>query len=138
MKPVSVQCSGFMNKGIEIVDTRHWMWIVNHDCSEDKLKLLKEEIEKEFHGTIGKYLFFSENRDELIELAEKLLTTYNLARAKTAAELKSGYTEYVLCVYDSGPNLVQEMKQYATDTIKYRYWKSDEATMKGIEQKDLK
>lgn len=137
MKPVSVQCSGFMSEGIEIVDTRHWKWIVNHDCSEDKLNLLKEEIQKEFHGTIGKYLFFSENRDELIELAKKLLTTYNLARAKTTAELKVGYIECVLCIYDDGPNLVQEMKQYATDTIKYRFWKSDEATMKGIEQKDL-
>ncbi len=124
--------------GIEIINTSHWKWIVNHDCSEDKLILLKEEIQKEFHGTIGKYLFFSENRDELVELAKKLLITYNLARAKTTAELKAGYTEYVLCVYDSGPNLVQEMKQYSTETIKYRYWKSDEATIKGIEQKDLK
>ncbi len=137
MKPVSVQYSGFMNNGIEIVYTRHWKWIVNHDCSKDKLSLMKEEIEKEFHGTIGKYLFFSENRDELVELAEKLLTTYNLARAKTAIELNPGYTEYVLCVYDDRPNLVQEMKQYVTETIKYRYWKSDEATMKGVKQGNL-
>ncbi len=123
--------------GIEIIDTYHWKWIVNHDCPEEKLNLLKEEIEKKFHGTIGKYLFFSENRDELIELANKLLTTHNLARAKTPAGLGDGYVEYVLCVYDDGPKLVQEMKQYATKTIKYRYWKSDEATIKGVEQDEL-
>jgi hypothetical protein len=123
--------------GIEIVDTYHWKWILNHDCPEEKLSILKEEVKKEFHGSIGKYLFFSENREELIELAETLMEKYDLHHAKTPSRLGAGYTKYVLCVYDVGPNLVQEMKQYATDTIDYRYWKSDEATIKGVEQNEL-
>lgn len=123
--------------GIEIVDTTYWKWVVNHDCPEEKLKLLKEEAQKEFHGCIGKYLFFSKDRKELIELAEMLLPKYELHHAKVPSSLREGHSEYVLCVYDVGPNLIEEMKQYKTETIKYRYWKSDEATMKGIEQHEL-
>jgi hypothetical protein len=119
--------------GIQIIDTVYWKWIVNHDYPEDKRTLFKEEIEKEYHGTIGKYLFFSKNREELIELAEKLLKEHDLYHAKTPSSLQEGYEEYVLCVYDIAPNLTEEMKQYKTETIKYRYWKSDEATMRGVE-----
>lgn len=36
-----------------------------------------------------------------------------------------------------GPNLTDEMKQYKSDTIKYRFWKSNEATIKGVEQDEL-
>ncbi len=118
--------------GLEIVDSTYWKWIVNHDYPEDKLTLFKEEVNKDHHGTIGKYLFFSKDRNELIELAKKLLKEYDLYHAKTPASLREGYTEYVLCVYDIAPNLTEEMKQYKTETIKYRYWKSDEDTMKGV------
>lgn len=125
------------NAGIKIIDTLYWKWIVNQDCSVDKLTLFEEEFKKDYHGTIGKYLFFSKNRDELIELAIKLLKEYDLSRAKIPPSIRDGYDEYVLCVYDSAPNLTEEMNQYKTDTIKYRYWKSDEATMKGLEQHEL-
>lgn len=120
-----------MKTGIQITDTFHWVWFFNHDCPIEFVDNFEGEFEKDYHGTIGKYLFFSENKDELIELASDILSEHNLYNAKVASELRSGYTEYVLCVYDYAPNLTKEMLQHASDTIKYRYWKSDEQTIKG-------
>jgi len=121
-----------MDTGVEIKDTLYWHWILNHDCPEEKLGVIKEEIEKEYHGCIGKYLFFSENKHELIELGETIVSENDLHQAKVSTKLRDGYTTYVLCVYDAGPNLLDEMKQYKTNTIAYRYWKSDEDTIKGL------
>jgi hypothetical protein len=117
--------------GIEFIDTTYWKWIINHDCPQEKLDILKEEIEKDYNGCIGKYLFFSKSREELIELAEKALVEYNLHNAKTPSSLRPGHDKYVLCIYDAGPNFKSEMKKYESDSIDYRYWKSDEKTIKG-------
>ena len=118
-------------KGTEIKESYHWHWIVNHDCPQEKFDILKLEIEKEFHGNIGKYLFFSTDREALKELGKKILTENDLHHGKVSARLRDGYTEYVLCVYDAGPNLLKEMEQYESKEFKYRYWKSDEQTLKG-------
>lgn len=36
-----------MKTGIEIKESLHWHWIVNHDCPQEKVDIIKEEIEKE-------------------------------------------------------------------------------------------
>jgi len=121
-----------MDTGIEIKDTTNWHWIINHDCPEEKLEILKEEHEKDFHGCIGKYLFFSKDKEELKELGGVILAENDLHHGKVSTSLRDGYTTYVLCVYDAGPNLLDEMKKYIAETVTYRYWKSDEDTMKGL------
>jgi len=126
-----------LQTGVEEIEKAVWTWIVNHDCSDDKVSETERQFEKKFHGNIGKYLFFSKNREELVELAKEALVKHDLYHAKTPTRLRPDYDKFVLCVYDTGPNLIEEMKKYETDSIEYRYWKSDEATIKGVEQNEL-
>lgn len=123
--------------GIQIVNRQYWTWLVNHDCPQEKQDKMHAQIESPFHGTHGKYLFFSKDRKELVELAKKLLVEYELHHAKTPTMLRGGRREYVLCLYDFDKHYEKEMEKYETDIIKYRYWKSDEATIKGVEEHEL-
>lgn len=78
--------------------------------------------------TTGKYLFFSSDRAALIELARKILKKYSLKDAKVPSEDGNIGLDYVLCIYDTVPRLKDELKQYASNSIRYTYWKSDEDT----------
>ena len=103
--------------------------------------LIKAELKKEYHGSLGKYQFFSDDRTKLIEIAKRILSEFNLFNAKiskTKRKAKEGFG-YCLFVYDYKPRYKDEMKKYADEIIiKYRYWKSDKATLKGIYSKNFK
>jgi len=86
------------------------------------------EAKKSYHGTIGKYLFFSENREKLLKLGKKILKENNLSFAKISNKPRD--KSYVLCVYDYEPRFKYEFKKYETKECHYRYWKSDEQTIK--------
>lgn len=118
---------------IEFLQESLWTWIINKECPSEHIKSMEEEVKKEFHGSIGKYLFFSSDKELLVELAQELLIKYKLHHAKVPTSMRPGYSKYVLCVYDVGENFSDEMKQYQTETIEYGYWRSDEDTLKGIE-----
>ena len=82
----------------------------------------------------GKYLFFSLNRDLLVEIAINELENGGFHHAKTHME---GVTppsgEYVLCLYykdDSRKYELAEKYRYRSE-LKYRYWKSDADTFAG-------
>lgn len=78
----------------------------------------------------GKYLFFSEDRALLVALAQAELTRGGFHRAKTHAVNTKPPGEYVLCLYYEDDSRKHELAQRHGQTpgLKYRYWKSDEAT----------
>ena len=102
--------------------------------AKENFVLCEDQLKKEYHGSLGKYQFFSDYRGKLIEIGNKILTEFNLFSAKVSKTKKEGTNGfgYVLCVYDYKPKYKYEMKKYSDEiSIKYRYWKSDEDTLKG-------
>ena len=108
--------------------------------AKENYDLCEKESKKEYHGSLGKYQFFCDDRDKLIEIAKKILLEFDLSNAKiskTKRKTSKGFG-YCLLVYDYKPRYVNEMKKYADETnIKYRYWKSDENTSKGRYSKEF-
>lgn len=106
--------------GLIIDDSGYWIYI--------------ESEEKPSYVITGKYLFFSENQDRLIEIAKNEILNYGFHVAKVNSKLLGSNTEYVLCLYyqddDRKYELAERHREQYTDT-KYRYWKSDEDTLKG-------
>ena len=105
-----------------------WYWIENNNAIDNKESLINNRF-----TTTGKYLFFSDNKNELIELSKQILSEYNLFKAKVPESNtpnKSDGFGFVLCVYDCKNRYASELKTYETNTISYRYWKSDNATRK--------
>ena len=98
---------------------RYWIWFSS-----------REEPDYEI---MGKYLFFDPDKEKLIGIAEKEIREHSFHKAKVNDHLLEGRTEYVLCLYykdDSRKNeLAQRNKQEYG--VQYRYWKNDEATLKG-------
>jgi hypothetical protein len=86
------------------------------------------------YETTGKYLFFSRNRNILIEIAVEELENGGFHQAKThIAEITPPSGEYVLCLYFKDESRKYELaKKYRNRIeLKYRYWKSDEDTLAG-------
>jgi hypothetical protein len=117
------------NKKINVLSTNvisscdgYWEWFERSDAP-----VIPYEI-------TGKYLFFSGNRDLLIEIAINELENNGFYFAKTPM---SGITpasgEYVLCLYYKDDSRKHELaKKYrGRNDLKYRYWKSDSDTLAG-------
>lgn len=105
--------------------TVNWIWLFSE--------------EKPNYKITGKYLFFSSNKDKLIEIASNEIEKHGFHRAKVNMCLLKGQTEYVLCLYYEDDSRKHELaerneKEYR---VKYRYWKSDEATLKGQYSKEF-
>ena len=82
----------------------------------------------------GKYLFFSVNRDLLIEIAINELENGGFHHAKThMAGVTPPSVEYVLCLYYKDDSRKYELAEKYRDIgeLKYRYWKSDSDTLAG-------
>ncbi len=112
-----------------------WMYLINPVGGTNKQEIALE-MEKPNHGTIGKYLFFSDDKKELIELGKTLLDKHDLYIAKVPLSNKPQSIPgkgFVLCIYDSTPKLEHEFAQYANDEkIIYEYWKSDADTLSNV------
>jgi hypothetical protein len=81
----------------------------------------------------GKYLFFHEDKDRLIGIARNEIENHGFHKAKVNENLLEGQTEHVLCLYYKDDSRKHELadrnkQEYG---VKYRYWKSDEATLSG-------
>jgi len=103
----------------------YWIWLL----SEEKLG----------YSITGKYLFFSEDKDKLIGIATNEIENHGFHRAKVNENLLEGQTEHVLCLYYKDDSRKHELadrnkQEYG---VKYRYWKSDEATLKGHYNKEF-
>lgn len=99
-------------------------WI--HDTSWFRL-CLDGPMEK----ITGKYLFFSADRELLTTVAESECSEHGFFAAKISVS-PSG-SEYVLCLYWFNDSRKKELakRHGKTANLKYRYWKSDEATKRG-------
>lgn len=88
-------------------------------------------IDKPPYTIAGKYLFFSYNRDLLVDIAIAELDTGSFHHAKV--NLPPPVKEYVLCLYYQDDSRKYELaKKYKNrPELKYRYWKSDEDTRLG-------
>jgi hypothetical protein len=83
----------------------------------------------------GKYLFFSDDKQTLIDLGNELLEEYNLPVFKVPESNTPNSGKgfgFVLCVYDRNDSWRNELKKYASETIAYRYWKSEEMTASKV------
>ena len=120
---------------IKEVNRDGWLWLLNYSATENLKEIQAEQ--KKTNSEVGKYLFFSDEKKLLIDLAKNILEKYDLFNAKvpsydTPRQSEKGGFGFVLCVYDTSPKLKHELKQYGNNkTIHYRYWKSDKATLEG-------
>lgn len=114
-----------------------WIHLMNESAIKNKKDILKE-LKKEKHGTIGKYLFFSDDRDLLVTFAKKILKKYLINHAKISllSNNKEDGFDFVLCIYDSSPKLKNILKS-TNPKIKYRYWKSDKDTLENKYSKEF-
>ncbi|MGW8956772.1 hypothetical protein [Paenibacillus sp. NPDC055715] len=78
--------------------------------------------------TYGKYLFFSNDKDSLIEIAKKEINHNWFYWAKVATEPLTSSSGYVLCLYWHNDSRLNELKERYHDKIR---WKSDEDTRNG-------
>jgi len=81
----------------------------------------------------GKYLFFSADRDLLVNIATAELRSGAFHEAKIPMAGHNLSPEYVLCLYYQDDSLKHELaaKYRAVPGLKYRYWKGDDATLDG-------
>jgi hypothetical protein len=103
----------------------YWIWL----RIEDKLTKIIS----------GKYLFFSENKEKLLEIATNEIEKHEFQMAKVNDKLLKGQTDYVLCLYYGDDSRKQELfdrnkQEYG---VKYRYWKSDADTLRGKYSKEF-
>jgi len=103
----------------------YWLWLLSE--------------EKPNYTITGKYLFFSEDKDKLIGIATSEIENHGFHRAKVNENLLEGQTEHVLCLYYKDDSRKQELAQRNKQEyeVKYRYWKTDEATLKGQYSKEF-
>ena len=103
----------------------YWIWLLSEGKPNSQIT--------------GKYLFFSSDKDKLIEIATNEIEKHGFHRAKVNMNLLKGQTEHVLCLYykdDSRKTELAERNRREYD-VKYRYWKSDEATLRGLYSKEF-
>lgn len=101
-----------------------WLWI---------------EGEKPNYSINGKYLFFDEDKGKLIRIAVNEIENHGFHMAKVNMKLLGSLTEHVLCLYFKDDSRKYELAQRNKMTygVKYRFWKSDEATSQGQYSKEF-
>lgn len=108
----------------EIVVSRrsdsYWEWFASSD--------------KPPYEITGKYLFFSHIRKVLADFACEEIRSRRFHLAKIPVEGRIICKEHVLCLYYSDDSLKHELaeKYRNREDLKYRYWKSDESTRRGV------
>ena len=97
----------------------YWIWFVSS--------------EKPPYHITGKYLFFSNLRFKLEEIAVNEIENHEFHRAKINESLIEGQTEHVLCLYYSDDSRKYELHERNDHEygVKYRYWKTDADTRAG-------
>ena len=112
--------------GINIEDTGYWLFILSE--------------KKPSYVISGKYLFFSENKERLIEIAKIEILEHGFHHAKVNNSLLGSKTEHVLCLYYSDDSRKYELAEHYREKyhdLHYRYWKSDGDTRKGKYSKEF-
>ena len=102
---------------VKTVFDGYWLWFLSK--------------EKPPYPITGKYLFFSENLDTLKEIALEEIRNNGFHHAKVNPRLIGNNTEHVLCLYYKDDSRKHELAQKYRGKVKYRYYKSDEDTLRG-------
>mgnify|MGYP001099213068 CR=1 FL=1 len=102
---------------VKTVFDGYWLWFLSK--------------EKPPYPITGKYLFFSENLDTLKEIALEEIRNNGFHHAKVNLRLIGNSTEHVLCLYYKDDSRKHELAQKYRGKVKYRYYKSDEDTLRG-------
>ena len=110
-----------------------WIYFMNEKYRKLKFVKIKKDSTNtpdEF-GITGKYLFFHTNLDVLEKIARDEIENNGFDVAKISAEL-GNHKDYVLCLYSQNDSRKDELakKHQEKNGIRYRYWKSDEDTLK--------
>ena len=81
----------------------------------------------------GKYLFFSSDRSILVKVALNEIQNFGFHHAKINKEPIVKGRDLVLCLYykDDSRKFELHDRHVGTTDLKYRYWKSDAATLNG-------
>jgi hypothetical protein len=82
----------------------------------------------------GKYLFFYDEIDRLIEIAKNEIRNHSFHVAKVNSSILGSNTDHVLCLYfkdDSRKYELADRSKFEYQNVKYRYWKSDIDTIRG-------
>ena len=103
----------------------YWIWLLSEEKPDYKIT--------------GKYLLFSSDREKLIKIAKKEIEGHGFHRAKVNKNLLEGQTEHVLGLYYKDDSRKYELAERNKQEygVKYRYWKSDVATLKGQYSKEF-
>ena len=90
-------------------------------------------------GITGKYLFFHNDPEILAKVAKDEISDNGFDVAKISNELLGTSPDYVLCLYYKDDSRKDELaKKYQEKSgIRYRYWKSDEDTLRGKYSKEF-
>jgi len=118
------------NRGLDVVHIEESAFVVKEDSGWIWICQTKY-LGGSFGELSGKYLFFSTRQDLLIQLAKVILVDYGLKISKVVTEDERVGNDFVLCIYDTEPKYLRQLRRFQTDTIKYRGWKSDSATRAG-------
>lgn len=100
---------------------------------------LRSSIRPDYEMT-GKYLFFSKDRERLLKIAENEILNHEFHLAKVNTRLIGKNTEHVLCLYYSDDSRKHELAERARTEypdVNYRYWKSNDATLRGEYSEDF-
>jgi hypothetical protein len=82
----------------------------------------------------GKFLFFSEDRDLLIDILHAEIDIHGFFVGKVSKDQNNGRIgDHVLCLYSTSNQRGRELsnRYKALDTVKYRWWKSNADTAAG-------
>jgi hypothetical protein len=104
----------------------YWIWLIS-----DK---------KPNYEITGKYLFFCSDKERLVEIATNEIEKHEFHQAKVNLKLLGKSTDHVLCLYykdDSRKRELANRQKEIYPDVKYRYWKSDEDTLKGKYSKEF-
>lgn len=105
-------------KAAPTIMTSSWIWIGDVERGD------------EFNGDEnGKYLFFSNDQNRLIEIATIEVKHNDFILAKVAMNPRD--EEYVLCLYWYDDSRKDEFVGKYPE-VKYRYWKNNAATRAGV------
>lgn len=104
----------------------------------DHFDRLIEEEKKPFKGTLGKYLIFSSNVQDLLLIAGWIVEKFNLSCIRISNQPRNnGEFSYVASIYDYEDRYSKEINVYLTmysynKFCKYRYWKEQFKSDQGF------
>src|SRR3989338_581299 len=119
MAKITTETQTKVSKNVTKIDKEYWHYFIR--------------LSKEMPHITGKYLFFSESKEELQKIAIEELENNGFFHAKINTDRHKKGDAYVLCLYYSDDFRKSELadKYKGNQKIKYRYWKSNEDTLKG-------